>query len=36
MQQQQATLDVIYENWRKYNAKLRTAIAPLTCKQLNT
>ena len=34
MQQHQATLDVIYENWRKYNAKLRTAIAPLTDQQL--
>ncbi|HRQ39590.1 MAG TPA: DinB family protein [Chloroflexota bacterium] len=30
----QTTLDVIYENWRQYNAKLRTAIAPLTDEQL--
>jgi len=34
MQQHQATLDVIYENWQKYNVKLRTAIAPLTDEQL--
>jgi len=34
MQQNQATLDVIYENWREYNARLRTAIAPLTDEQL--
>lgn len=34
MQQQQTTLDVIYENWREYNAKLRTAITPLTAEQL--
>ena len=33
MQQNQATLDVIYENWREYNARLRTAIAPLTDEQ---
>ena len=30
MQQHQTTLDVIYENWQQYNAKLHTAIAPLT------
>ena len=34
MPKQQATLDVIYENWRNYNAKLHTAIAPLTDEQL--
>jgi uncharacterized damage-inducible protein DinB len=34
MQQNQATLDVIYENWREYNGKLRAAIAPLTDEQL--
>jgi uncharacterized damage-inducible protein DinB len=34
MQQHQATLEVIYENWRKSNARLRTAIAPLTGEQL--
>jgi uncharacterized damage-inducible protein DinB len=34
MQQTQPTLDVIYENWREYNSKLRTAIAPLTDEQL--
>jgi uncharacterized damage-inducible protein DinB len=34
MQQHQTTLDVIYENWRKYNAILRIAIAPLTDEQL--
>jgi uncharacterized damage-inducible protein DinB len=34
MEQHQATLNVIYENWREYNAKLRTAIAPLTDEQL--
>ncbi|GIK54349.1 MAG: DinB family protein [Chloroflexi bacterium] len=34
MQQQQTTLDVIYENWRNYNTKLHTAIAPLTDAQL--
>lgn len=32
--QQQATLDVIYENWWTYNAKLSAAIAPLTDEQL--
>lgn len=31
---QEQTLDVIYENWRQYNAKLTTAIAPLTDEQL--
>jgi uncharacterized damage-inducible protein DinB len=34
MERLQTTLDVIYENWREYNAKLRTAIAPLTDEQL--
>jgi uncharacterized damage-inducible protein DinB len=29
-----ATLDVIYENWRGYQEKLRNAIAPLTEEQL--
>jgi uncharacterized damage-inducible protein DinB len=33
-QQTQSTLDVIYENWRGYNEKLRNAIAPLTNEQL--
>jgi uncharacterized damage-inducible protein DinB len=32
--QTQSTLDVIYENWRGYNEKLRNAIAPLTNEQL--
>lgn len=32
--QYQATIDVIYENWRSYNAKLCVAIAPLTAEQL--
>ena len=32
---QQSTLDVIYENWREYNGKLRTAIAPLKDEQLS-
>ncbi len=35
MQPNQSTLDVIYENWRGYNDKLRTAVAPLTDEQLN-
>ncbi len=35
MQQSQSTLDVIYENWRGYNDKLRAAVAPLTDEQLN-
>jgi uncharacterized damage-inducible protein DinB len=30
----QSTLDVIYENWRGYQAKLRDCIAPLTDEQL--
>ncbi|HYF62361.1 MAG TPA: DinB family protein [Herpetosiphonaceae bacterium] len=30
-----STLDVIYENWRIYNEKLRAAIAPLTDDQLD-
>jgi len=34
MPQHQATLDVIYENWGKYNVKLRAAVAPLTDEQL--
>lgn len=34
MQPEHATLDVIYESWRGYNAKLRHAIAPLTAEQL--
>jgi uncharacterized damage-inducible protein DinB len=34
MQQNQTTLDVIYENWRGYNDKLGTAIAPLAEEQL--
>jgi len=35
MQSNQSTLDVIYENWRGYNDKLRAAVAPLTDEQLN-
>lgn len=35
MQQTKSTLDVIYENWRTYNEKLRNAIAKLTDDQLN-
>jgi uncharacterized damage-inducible protein DinB len=34
MEQNQSTLDVIYENWRGYNDKLRAAVAPLTDEQL--
>lgn len=34
MQPRCATLDEIYENWRGYNAKLASAIAPLTQEQL--
>ena len=34
-QDTESTLDVIYENWRGYNEKLRSAIAPLTDEQLN-
>ena len=30
----QSTLDVIYQNWRGYQEKLRDAIAPLTEAQL--
>lgn len=30
----QSTLDVIYENWRGYNARLQKCIAPLTDDQL--
>ena len=33
-QQTASTLDVIYENWRGYQEKLRSAIAPLTDEQL--
>jgi uncharacterized damage-inducible protein DinB len=29
-----STLEVIYENWRMYNEKLRASIAPLTDEQL--
>jgi uncharacterized damage-inducible protein DinB len=32
-QQTPATLDVIYENWRGYNEKLRNCIVPLTNEQ---
>lgn len=34
-QDTESTLDVIYENWRGYNEKLRSAITPLTDEQLN-
>ena len=34
MQSEGTTLDVIYENWRGYNAKLGQAIASLTDEQL--
>ena len=33
-QQTQSTLDVIYENWRGYDEKLRNCITPLTSEQL--
>jgi len=33
-QQSSSTLDVIYENWRGYQEKLRNAVAPLTDEQL--
>lgn len=33
--QTQSTLDVIYENWRGYQEKLRDCIAPLTDEQLD-
>ncbi len=33
-EQNQSTLDVIYENWRVYQDKLHDCIAPLTNKQL--
>lgn len=33
--QTQSTLDVIYENWRGYQEKLRDCIAPLTDAQLD-
>ncbi len=34
-QQTQSTLDVIYENWRGYQEKLRNCITPLTNQQLS-
>ncbi len=34
MPPQDSTLNVIYDNWRDYNAKLGQAIAPLTAEQL--
>jgi uncharacterized damage-inducible protein DinB len=34
-QQTGSTLDVIYENWRSYQEKLRDCIAPLTNEQLS-
>jgi uncharacterized damage-inducible protein DinB len=34
-EQTQSTLDVIYENWRGYQEKLRDCIAPLTNEQLS-
>ena len=34
MAQTQSTLEVIYDNWRQYNHKLRLAIEPLTDDQL--
>lgn len=34
MEHKQSTVEVIYENWRVYNEKLRSAIAPLTNEQL--
>lgn len=34
-QQTPSTLEVIYENWRGYQEKLRNAIAPLTNEQLS-
>lgn len=33
-QQAQSTLDVIYENWRGYNDKLRNCVVPLSKDQL--
>ena len=33
-QQTESTLDVIYQNWKGYQEKLRSAIAPLTSDQL--
>ncbi len=33
--QTQSTLDVIYENWRGYQEKLRDCIAPLSTEQLD-
>ena len=35
MQQSPSTLNVIYENWRGYQQKLRDCIAPLTNEQLS-
>ncbi len=34
-QQSDSTLDVIYQNWRGYQEKLRDAVAPLTDEQLS-
>ncbi len=34
-QQTPSTLEVIYENWRGYQEKLRNCIAPLTAEQLS-
>jgi uncharacterized damage-inducible protein DinB len=34
MPTEHGTLNVIYENWRGYNAKLSRAVAPLTAEQL--
>jgi uncharacterized damage-inducible protein DinB len=34
-QQTQSTLEVIYENWRGYQEKLRSCIAPLTSEQIS-
>ena len=34
MSEHNATLDTIYENWKKYQDKLKEALAPLTAEQL--
>ena len=34
-QQTRPTLDVIYDNWRSYQEKLRECVAPLTAEQLS-
>lgn len=34
MSEQNVTLDTIYENWKKYQDKLKEALAPLTPEQL--